>query len=230
MEIAAARICGGMERKYMQGKKFVVILTAVLALCLFLAGCGDETETVQVTSLRIGKDGSVTSDIVEDFGKENYTLESLEAMIRDEAERYNAGGSPNAVTLNSIAMSEAEEGKVWVTMQYASGADYMDFNGVELFYGTPAEAEAAGFKLNVELIGASDAGSRIGREEMFDMKTAHILIIRQSAQVSQVVLPEKILYMSEGTQLAGNKTATLPGPDEDADITWTGELTYILTK
>ena len=115
-------------------------------------------------------------------------------------------------------------------MQYASSADYMDFNGVELFYGTPAEAEAAGFKLNVELIGASDAGSRIGREEMFDMKTAHILIIRQSAQVSQVVMPEKILYMSEGTQLAGNKTATLPGPDEDADITWTGELTYILTK
>ena len=214
----------------MQGKKFVVILTAVLALCLFLSGCGDETETVQVTSLRIGKDGSVTSDIVEDFGKENYTLESLEVMIRDEADRYNAGGRPNAVTLNSIAMSETEEGKVWVTMQYASSADYMEFNGVELFYGTPAEAEAAGFKLNVELVGASDAGSRIGWEEMLDMKTAHILIIRQSAQVSQVVLPEKILYMSEDTQLVGNKIATLPEPDEEADITWTGELTYILTK
>lgn len=229
-EMAAAQICGVMERKDMQGKKFVIILTAVLALCPLLSGCGGEAEKVTVTSLRIGKDGSVTSDIVEDFGKENYTVEGLEAMIREEAERYNTGSSPNAVILSSIATSETEEGKVLVTMQYASSADYMEFNGVELFYGTPAEAEAAGFKLNVELIGASDAGSRIGREEMLDMKTAHILIVRQSAQVSQVVLPEKILYISEGTLLAGNKTATLPGPDEDDDITWTGELTYILTK
>lgn len=214
----------------MQGKKFGILLAVLLALCSFWAGCGDETETVQVTSLRIGKDGSVTSDIVEDFGKENYTLESLEAMIREEAEHYNAGSSPNAVTLESIAMSETEEGKVLVTMQYASSADYMEFNGVELFYGTPAEAEAAGFQLNVELIGASDAGSRIGQAQILDMKDAHLLIIRQSAQVSQVILPGKILYMSEGTQLAGNRAATLPGPDEDTDITWMGELTYILTK
>lgn len=214
----------------MQGKKFGILLAVLLALCSFWASCGDETETVQVTSLRIGRDGSVTSDIVEDFGKENYTLESLEAMIREEAEHYNAGSSPNAVTLESIAMSETEEGKVLVTMQYASSADYMEFNGVELFYGTPAEAEAAGFQLNVELIGASDAGSRIGQAQILDMKDAHLLIIRQSAQVSQVILPGKILYMSEGTQLAGNRTATLPGPDEDTDITWMGELTYILTK
>ncbi len=184
---------------------------------------------MQVTSLQIGKDGSVTSDIVEEFGKENYALESLEAMILEEAERYNAGGA-EAVSLRNIAMSEDEEGKVLVTMQYASCNDYMNFNGVELFYGTPAEAEAAGFKLNVELIGASDAGSRIGQAQILDMKNAHILIIRQSAQVSQVVLPEKILYMSEGVQLAGSRTATMPGPEEDADITWTGELTYILTK
>lgn len=214
----------------MQGKRFGILLAVILALCSFWSGCGDETETVQVTSLRIGKDGSVTSDIVEDFGEENYALESLEAMIREETERYNAGSSPNAVTLGSIAMSETEEGKVLVTMQYASSADYMEFNGVELFYGTPAEAEAAGFQLNVELIGASDAGSRIGQAQILDMKDAHILIIRQSAQVSQVILPGKILYMSEGTQLAGNRTATLPGPDEDTDITWVGELTYILTK
>lgn len=214
----------------MQGKRFGILLAVILALCSFWSGCGDETETVQVTSLRIGKDGSVTSDIVEDFGEENYALESLEAMIREETERYNAGSSPNAVTLGSIAMSETEEGKVLVTMQYASSADYMEFNGVELFYGTPAEAEAAGFQMNVELIGASDAGSRIGQAQILDMKDAHILIIRQSAQVSQVILPGKILYMSEGTQLAGNRTATLPGPDEDTDITWVGELTYILTK
>lgn len=220
---------GGMERKYMQGKKFVIVMTVILALCPFLSGCGGEVETVQVTSLQIGKDGSVTSDIVEDFGKENYAVESLEAMIREETERYNATGSPEAVQLQNIAMSEEEEGKVLVTMQYASCADYMDFNGVELFYGTPSEAEEAGFKLKEELISASDAGSRIGREQILGMD-AHILIVRQSAQVSQVVLPEKILYMSEGTQLAGNRTATLPGPEEDADITWTGGLTYILTK
>lgn len=213
----------------MQGKKLGVVLAVCLALCPLLSGCGEEEETVQVTSLQIGKDGSVTSDIVEEFGKENYALESLEAMILEEAERYNAGGA-EAVSLRNIAMSEDEEGKVLVTMQYASCNDYMNFNGVELFYGTPVEAEAAGFKLNVELIGASDAGSRIGQAQILDMKNAHILIIRQSAQVSQVVLPEKILYMSEGVQLAGSRTATMPGPEEDADITWTGELTYILTK
>lgn len=221
---------GGMERKYMRGKRFAIALAVLFVLCPFLSGCGEEAETVQVTCLRIGKDGSVTSDIVEDFGGDNYTADSLEAMIREEVERYNTGSSPGAVMLGGIAMSETEEGKIQVTMQYASCTDYMEFNGVELFYGTPAEAEAAGFKLDIELIGVSGADSRIGRDEMFGMKEAHILIIRQSAQVSQVVLPEKIQYMSEGTQLAGNKIATLPGPDADADITWTGGLTYILTK
>ena len=214
----------------MQGKKLGVILAVCFALCPLLSGCGEEVETVQITSLQIGKDGSVTSDIVEEFGKENYALESLEAMILEEAGRYNAAGGAEAVSLSNITMSEAEEGKVLVTMRYASCDDYMHFNGVELFYGTPAEAEAAGFKLHVELIGASDAGSRIGQAQILDMKNVHILIIRQSAQVSQVVLPEKILYMSEGVQLAGSRTATMPGPGEDADITWTGELTYILTK
>ena len=190
----------------MQGKKLGVILAVCFALCPLLSGCGEEVETVQITSLQIGKDGSVTSDIVEEFGKENYALESLEAMILEEAGRYNAAGGAEAVSLSNITMSEAEEGKVLVTMRYASCDDYMHFNG------------------------ASDAGSRIGQAQILDMKNVHILIIRQSAQVSQVVLPEKILYMSEGVQLAGSRTATMPGPGEDADITWTGELTYILTK
>ena len=220
------------ERKYM-GKKRCALAGMFLLWALVLpglTGCGGEEESEGITNLRISKDGAVTSSIVEDFGKSFYTLDTLQAMVNEEINTHNAE-HPNTVSLQGMELSE-DTGGVLVTLQYASCADYEDFNGVELFYGTPAEAEAAGYDLNMLDGSFSDAeGSevKLGREEILAIKNAKILVVRQSAQVSRISLPAKVLYVNGGS-ITGGRTVELPGPEETGDIEWQGGLTYVITK
>ncbi|MCH5274901.1 MAG: hypothetical protein J1E65_03605 [Lachnospiraceae bacterium] len=194
-----------------------------------LAGCGETMETAEVTSLMIEKNGIVTSNIVEDFGKDFYSIDTLKAMMQEEINSYNAS-HPAAMSLQTVELSEEIEGGVLVRLQYASCADYAEFNDEELFYGTPSEAQAAGYSLNAEFVDTDGNAANIGETEILAIKDAKILIIRQSAQVSKVFLPGKVLYMSTGTVLAGSKVVELPGPEEEGNIMWQGELTYVITK
>lgn len=215
----------------MQKKRCALI--GALLICtaeLFcLTGCGEEEAAGQVTNLQIGKNGIVTSNIVEDFGKDFYTIDRLETMLQEEINDYNAS-HPDAVSLQTVELFEEAEGGVLVTLQYASCEDYAEFNGVELFYGTPSEAQAAGYSLNVELTDTDGNAANLSVEGILAIKDARILIIRQSAQVSRVSLPGKVLYMSEGTVLAGSRTVELPGPEEEGNIEWQGGISYVIVK
>ncbi len=202
---------------------------SVLCACFFLTGCGEGEGGVQVTNLQIDKNGRVTSNIVEDFDKDFYSVDALREMVQAEIDDYN-GSHPEAVTLSELKPYGEEEEKVLVSMQYATCEDYEAFNESELFFGTVEQAQAAGFSLDVELISASDGTKKIGESDILGMKDMRILIVRQSAQVSQVNVPEKVQYMTEGTALTGAKGITLPGPENSSDINWKGELTYVLMK
>ena len=193
-----------------------------------LAGCGDEKDVDPVTNLKIDKNGGVTSTIVEAFNREFYTLDGLLEMIEAELASYNDSAEP-AITLQGGELTETEE-EVLITLYYASCKDYEDFNDVELFFGTVAEAQAAGYDLNVKLIDATGKGNDIGKEELLTMPNSRILIVRQSAQVSQIILPAKVLYFSEGTQLLNSRIVSLPQGGEEQDVTWKGELTYVVIK
>lgn len=208
------------------------MLAGMLLACavgsLGFAGCGGNEEPQWTTGLQIGKNGTVTSNIVEDFGKDFYTLETLQSMLNEEINAHNET-RPEAVSLQDLELSE-ENGGVLVTLWYASCADYEDFNGTELFYGTPREAEAAGYGLDMTYTDGEGNPVELGRDEILAIKNAKLLIIRQSAQVSRVTLPGKILYVSGGNVLQGSRTVEMPGPEEAGDIEWQGELTYVITK
>lgn len=204
----------------MQQKRYAGRLAAVLSvLCsfFFLAGCGEQKNGMQITNLQIGKDGRVTSNIVEAFEKGFYTIEGLEAMIQEEITAYNAN-HPEAVVLKTAELCKEDESKVLVTMEYASDADYAAFNKEELFFGTVAEAEAAGFELNVELVSAADENIKLTKEDIAGMTDSHILIIRENIQV---LLPEKVLYMTAGTELINSKSINVQKADG---------LTYVIMK
>lgn len=215
----------------MQKKRCTLIgaLLICTAWLFCLTGCGEEEVVEQVTSLQIGKNGIITSNIVEDFGKDIYTIDTLKVMLQEEIDDYNLS-HPGAVSLQTVELSEEETGSVLVTLQYASCEDYTEFNGVELFYGTPGEAQAAGYSLSVGFLGADGNAANIGVDDILAIKDAKILIIRQSAQVSRISLPANVLYMSEGTILAGSRVVELPGPEEEGNIEWQGELSYVIIK
>lgn len=214
----------------MPKRKSTGIIAAVLFLLqtMMLTGCGNEKDLDPVTNLKIDKSGRVTSTIVEDFDREFYTLDDLKDMIEAELASYDDSANP-AITLQGGELTESED-KVLITLFYASCKDYEAYNDVELFFGTIAQAQAAGYDFNVKLIDAGGKGEDIGREELLAMPDSWVLIVRQSAQVSQITLPTKVLYFSEGTQLLNRNSVSLPGGTDAQDITWKGELTYIVIK
>lgn len=186
-----------LKKKYAGkfGKAFTIF-----CLVSLLAACGQKDE-IQSTNLKISKEGNIISTIVEDFDKTYYTTEGLESMIQDEINSYNAKKT-DAVSLQSVEIPENMEGKVIVTMSFASSEDYTEFNEEELFYGTISQAIAAGYKLPSKLISVSDQTKTIGRQDIEAMTDHHVLIM---AEKTVVVLPHKAVYISEGVELIGSK-------------------------
>lgn len=183
-------------------KRFAGVMAAVFFfLCLpALAGCTEKKSGEAVAGLQIDKNGRIISHIVEAFDKDYYTIEGLEAMIQKETAEYNAQ-KPEAVTFQSAELSG--EGDIVVTMQFASAEDYRAFNGSVLFYGTIAQAKEEGFSLDTEVVSVSDGTKKLGKADMEAMPDSHILIVDESVQIS---LPDKVLYMTEGTELLNGKS------------------------
>ena len=191
---------------------FFALLPAVLA-----SGCGKSENGQETTGLRIEKNGGVTSCIVESFDKTYYSLEGLEAMIREEIAAYDPSGS-GAVTLQSAEVPEEETGKVIVTMKYASVEDYAKFNETVLFYGTVAQAQEAGYKFDEKLVSVSDKTKTLAGTDLTAMADSPVLI---TGEALQVMLPAKVIYISDGAELVNSKCVNAVNTDG---------LTYVIMK
>ena len=63
-------------------KKLVVLLSVMALGVGLLAGCG--TPDVATNTVIIEKNGKITEALVEDFSKDYYTQEELEAFVEEE--------------------------------------------------------------------------------------------------------------------------------------------------
>lgn len=192
--------------------KLFVLLVGILLLGL-LTACGQNDE-IQSTNLKIGKEGTVTSTIVEDFDKDYYTVEGLEAMIQEEISAYNAGKA-DAISLISVEVQDNMENKIIVNMKFASAEDYANFNKEDFFYGTVSQAIEAGYEIPQKLYSASDMTKTIRKEEINAMSGKHILIIAES---TKVLLPQKAVYISEGVDLINHKEINVEYTDDPAYV------------
>lgn len=211
----------------MQKKRYAGIFAAALFSLLsaaFLIGCS-KMGGEDVTGLRIDKNGAVTSSIVETFDKAYYAADGLETMIREEIAAY-CGENSEQVTLQSVELlkvdaeqtGEVQPQKIAVTMKYASCEDYAAFNEAVLFYGTVAEAQAAGYQFDTTWVSASDAQMKLTAEEFSSLSDKKVLI---AGEMLQVLLPAKVAYMTEGTELINNKCINIVNTDG---------LTYVIMK
>lgn len=204
-------------------KKSLVLCCILAVFTGILAGCGAKGSAAQAesTTICIDEDGTVTHKIIEPFGKEYYNVEALSSMIQKEIEEYNEEKGTQAVSIVSaeeFADEETGERKAFVTMTYASAADYQDFNGKLLFYGTVAEAVEAGYDINVNLKNVKDDTKLIGKEEIEAMSSSHMVIYEEDVQIS---LAKQILYVNPECEVISKYMATGNS---------TAVHTYIITK
>lgn len=186
-----------------------------LLLCLLmitgalgLVSCSSSEEE-DFTTVSIMKDGTVKSHISESFEQPYYDKDGLQQSVLSEAASYNRTAGQNHVTVEKVEMAENQ---IIVEMTYAEAEDYAAFNQVIFFVGTPGEAEAEGYDLNVVLSDVKDPQATVGKADILAMKDVQLLI---TDIPETVLLNGRVLYSDDGVAVSGNrKSCTLKDESE----------------
>ncbi|MCH5263366.1 MAG: hypothetical protein J1F42_10665 [Lachnospiraceae bacterium] len=185
-----------------KGKAFLL----ALALSGVLVGCGGE-KTPEVSSVSIGKDGTITHQIVGGFEQNYYEMDGLKALAADRVAEYCEDNGEGSVTLSSV---EEKDGKVLLQLTYATDEDYSGFNNRELFVGTLDEAGKHGYSLEgVAFISAEGEPMELGFMEERDKKQIVIIATKPS---------EELVVNTYGKVLYINQSAT-----SDLDVSFYGK-------
>ena len=189
-------------------RRYAKLMTTILILTLFmilgLTGCG-EKEVIPVTepTVEITSDGEMIAYLVEDFDKEYYDLSELDAMVREEVAEYVKKQAPvtetdtEVLTVESVSMAADGSKKAVVALKFANSEIYGDYFDVEAFYGTVAEAEAAGYGLSAALISVKD-GEIFTDEQAKKLSKKKILVIQEAVVVR---CPKEVLYVGTNASL-----------------------------
>lgn len=190
-------------------KKWLVLAVACLSGCtLFFTGCSEKQEQVYVpvtdNSVEAASDGRVIGYIVEDFDKEYYDITELADMVRAEVAVYNekkaelvteAGRAP--IIVEKVSMAEDGSAKAVVALNFQNAAVYEDYMGTELFYGTLAEAEAAGYQLAGQLTKVKN-GAALTEEQIKKNSDWRVLIVEDTVWIRP---DAKVQYLSSNVSL-----------------------------
>lgn len=145
-----------MKREYFSvRRKGSLLLASVILLALIFTGCGAEEveEPITGNALVVTEEGKLVSYLVDTFDKDYYDAEELAAMAMQEAATFS--GEQQLAESDELVIRGAE---VWpdtkqvaLIMEFANAESYAAYYGVEVFYGTVAEAEGAGWSLSGKL-------------------------------------------------------------------------------
>ncbi len=206
-------------------RKTKTVAVMVLLAGLFLWGCGDnqsgdsemEVEAAEemTAEVEVGKDGSITETLVEDFAEDYYDEESLRTMILSESAEFTRNHAGEKVSVDKL---EQKDGVVTLQISYSSAEVYSEYNTDEynsknLFWGTVKEAYDAGYSLDVSLQDVKGENT-IGRQELLEMGEQYILI---SENPMQVKVPGKIQYASSNVTVSGKSEARFSGDEAASD-------------
>ena len=166
----------------------------IMAVSYGLIGCGQDKEP-DVSSVSIGKDGTIVHQIVGDFEQNYYEMDGLQALASDRVAEYCADNGEDSVTLTSV---EEKDGKVLIQLGYATDMDYSKFNNRELFVGTLTEAYIHGYPLeSVPFVTAEGEPKEYG--DMEDSGAKQIVIIATKPTEELIVNTYgKVLYINRG--------------------------------
>ena len=177
-------------------KKFLSFALAMVLCVGILSGCGTNYNAEEST-VYVQKNGKIVSTDVEEFDTSAYDESALKAYIDDAIDSYTSENGSGRVKLQSLNI---EDNKATLIIEYASAGDYTNFNGIQLFTGTIAEALAAGYTFDGKAA-ACDA-SEFKNQDGFK-----VCIIRANTNLN---VPGDIKYASvENVSLVDKKTAAI---------------------
>lgn len=202
------------------------VTTVMLGLCILLvSGCERKPELgiITETTLVADSNGQITYYLVDEFSKDYYDVLELNRMANQEAQDYNSSmgrsGEENP-PVQVLSVEMAQDGSQNVVLEYVfkNAAAYRDFIGLDLFYGTVAQAVAGDYNLDVSVCNTQDSTEILKEADLMGMSAWHILIVQGSMKI---VPPKQAKYISLGA-VAHDDGSVSPGEE--------AEMTYILYK
>ena len=107
------------------------VLTICVAALFVLSACGNNTRGIDVTTIVLHEDGTLTHVVVEDFSADYYDLDALKQLVEEEVSAYNT-----RLAEDRVKVSECKKNgdNVRLVMTYAAAEDYAAFNNVVFSY------------------------------------------------------------------------------------------------
>ena len=192
---------------------------AVLAAgIVLLGGCemlGQEKwEPQEAAAISIDEDGSITEFIHETLDEAYYNAAELQNMITSSVAEYTRTHGEESVAVKEYL---AEEGKVSLTMEYATAEDYAEFNNTEFYYGSMINAQLAGYLFDVSYKRVNDGvvqGSPVSGSEVIREMDKQVLILRGPMEVH---VPGNVLYTSTNAEVLSADVVNATGEQEDEE-------------
>ncbi len=198
-------------------RKFIK-LALVLVLCTAVAGGCGASYAADESTVFVLKDGGIVSTDVEEFDESTYDESGLKSYAEETIEEYNKSNGEGLVKLKDLSVRDK---KATVILSYASALDYQQFNGIELFAGSVAEALAAGYTFDGDFV-AIDKGaiSLCDVNEYLDDAEYKVVVIRGNLNVrvpgnvacvsakNTGYVDEKTIAIREDTSILGKESET----------------------
>lgn len=168
------------KQKLMMTGILAVILVVVIVIAVLLLG-GKSAYATDTNTLYLLEDGRVVSNSVESFDGEAYSEKELKSYIKNVVDTYNAENE-NAVKQK---MLKVKDGAATLVMEYATAEDYEEFEGIEFFAGTLADAVAAGYTFEGEFANVADGSAKAcTAEEFLGSAEYKVVIVKANINVS----------------------------------------------
>lgn len=205
-----------MRNSNQPASRMIISILALTAMAVMVS-CGSTGTETQETSVSLGQEGIIESNIVESFTESYYDEEELQQSILSQTASYNRLNSNGSIKVEKV---EVKDGTALVSMTYSGAEDYASFNKAVFFVGEAKSAEEKGYELNVVLSGVKDSGETIGKADILAMDGVTLLITDISDAVN---LNGKALYVSENVTVSGNANTVRRSAEDDG-------LAYIIFK
>lgn len=189
-------------------KKIPMILLVMTMAAYLMAGCGsiNLTDSADMNTVSIKKDGTIEQMIIDKFEKDYYDIDELAAKAQEKIDDYS-DGTDNIV----LKSAQEDDGKIIVKMVYKTGDDYTQFNNRELFYGTVADASAMGYTMRNII---SEDG--IVLKDIEQILDNHVVIIQiEKGEELDVNVYDKILYTSDNVVKSGKNDVIITAKESD---------------
>lgn len=194
----------GHRRKEKRRNRMILIIAAVLVVFALVLAFIAVTDTIGSTdytasTIEFLRNGKVRVTSVEAFDQDYYDAEELEETISEAIAEYGDGVSQEYL--------DVSDGTAKLVLTYDSAEDYVAFNSVDLFTGTVAEAEEAGYDFQSIMSAVSQEDtSKILTEATLDQLSDNVVIIL--FEQADIVTYQDMLYATSNLGVTDSTHAT----------------------